>query len=58
KLSDFYKDQKLSLFEKEDALVLCSGNDIIWLPGMRLDDRFKVCKNTKKIIKLVWQDKS
>ena len=49
KLSDFFVDLKLSLFEKEKVFLLCSGNKIIWVVGHRIDDRFKVTSKTKKM---------
>ncbi len=52
KLSKFFKDEKLSLLDKENTWLLCSENDIIWVIGKRLDDRFKVTKNTSKILKI------
>jgi len=52
KLSKFFKDEKLSLVEKEQIGILCSGPDIIWIVGKRPDDRFKVTENTKKILKI------
>jgi len=51
-LSDFFIDQKMSIAEKERAYILCSGKDIIWIAGMRTDDRYKITKNTKKILKI------
>jgi len=52
KLSKFFKDEKLSLVAKEKMYVLCSGNDIVWVIGMRPDDRFKVTPTTTKILKI------
>lgn len=52
KVSKFFKDEKLSLIDKENAWLLCSKNDLIWIVGMRLDDRFKVTKTTSKILKI------
>jgi len=52
KLSKFFKDEKFSIIDKENAWLLCSENQIIWLVGKRLDDRFKVTENTQTIIKI------
>ncbi|RXP56610.1 tRNA lysidine(34) synthetase TilS [Lutibacter sp. HS1-25] len=52
KISKFFKDEKLSLVEKENTWLLCSQNDIVWVIGKRLDDRFKVSKTTSSILKI------
>lgn len=49
KLSDYFVDNKFSRFEKEECFLLCSGEDIIWIIGHRMDDRFKIISNTKKV---------
>ncbi len=56
KLSKYFKDEKLSLLEKEKTQLLCSSNDILWVIGRRVDDRFKVTKKTKNIIKITFQE--
>lgn len=52
KLSDFFIDQKIDRFTKESTWILESDYQIVWIVGLRLDDRFKVTKNTKQVIKL------
>ncbi len=52
KLSKYFKDEKLSLLDKETVWLLCSGNDIVWVINRRADNRFKVTKNTKHILKI------
>ena len=51
KLSKFFKDEKYSLLQKENIWLLCSGDDIIWLIGKRMDDRYKISDKTKFILK-------
>lgn len=52
KLGKFFKDEKLSLLAKEKIWVLCSGDEIVWVVGIRSDSRFKVEDNTKEILKI------
>jgi tRNA(Ile)-lysidine synthase len=52
KLSKFFKDEKLSVLEKENIWLLCDQNKIVWIIGRRMDDRFKISNNTKEIIKI------
>ena len=52
KLSKYFKDEKLSLPEKERIQILCSGEDIIWVIGRRADDRYKVTDKTEHILKI------
>ena len=55
KISDFYIQQKVNRFEKEEVPILCNGDgEIIWIIGQRLDNRFKVTENTKKVLTLVF----
>lgn len=52
KLSKFFKDEKIALNEKEKIWLLLSDEKIVWVIGYRMDDRFKVTENTKKIMKI------
>lgn len=51
KLSKFFKDEKFSLLQKENIWLLCSGKDIIWLIGKRMDDRYKISDKTQNVLK-------
>ncbi len=53
KVSDFFINQKLSIFQKAETPILVNSNgQIIWICGLRSDDRFKISATTKKIITL------
>ena len=50
KLSDFFVDQKILLNHKKDIGILENKNgDIIWVSGLRIDERYKITTNTKKV---------
>jgi tRNA(Ile)-lysidine synthase len=50
KLSDYFSDRKYSRLDKERIWLLCSGNNIIWIVGERIDERFRIDKTTKYIL--------
>ncbi|TJZ61185.1 tRNA lysidine(34) synthetase TilS [Sphingobacterium olei] len=54
KLSDYFVDRKVSLFDKKAIPIWVNGNgEIIWISGYRLDDRYKITDNTQKVLTLV-----
>jgi tRNA(Ile)-lysidine synthase len=52
KVSKYFKDEKMSLSEKENTWLLCSENQIVWVIGRRADDHFKTNENTTQILKI------
>ena len=52
KVSKFFKDEKLSILEKQSLWILYSNNQIVWIIGMRQDNRFKIENTTKNILKI------
>ena len=51
KLSKYFKDEKLDAVAREEQWLLCSEGAIVWVVGRRADERFKVTKNTREIIR-------
>jgi len=50
KISDFFIAQKVPLPQKEKIPLLINGNgEIIWVAGLRQDNRYKVNATTKKV---------
>lgn len=56
KVSDYFSDKKFSLFDKEKTWLLCSGQDVIWIVGERTDNRYRIEKTTKRVLKLKFID--
>ncbi|HEY8400043.1 MAG TPA: tRNA lysidine(34) synthetase TilS [Cytophagaceae bacterium] len=49
KLSDFLIDKKIPVSLKERVFVLTSGENIVWIVGERIDDRYKITRETRNI---------
>jgi len=54
KLSRFFIDEKVPLHRKQQLWVLVSGERVVWIVGMRLDDRFKVTPATRRIVEFAF----
>lgn len=52
KLSKYFKDEKMSLLDKENTWLLCSDKSIVWVINRRADQRYRVTENTKQILKI------
>ncbi len=55
KLSDFLVDCKVPRYDKEQVLVLLSGNEIVWIIGYRIDHRFRLMERTEQVYEITWQ---
>lgn len=55
KLSDFFIEQKVPIFQKHSIPLLESDGNIVWVCGYRLDERFKITNHTTKIAQFVYQ---
>lgn len=56
KISDFFTDQKLSLQDKKNVWLLCNADDeILWVLGLRTDDRFKLTPQTSNVLNINWK---
>ena len=54
-LSDFFVDQKFTEVQKKNVFLLVSvENQILWVVGHRIDDRFKVTSETKSVYRCGW----
>ena len=51
-LSDFFVDQKFTEWQKQNTWLLASSNDdILWVVGHRIDERYKVTSETKTVFR-------
>ena len=52
KVSDYLVDRKVSLPEKQRQFVLVSGDEIVWLVGRRIDDRYRLTDRTENVLRI------
>lgn len=53
-LKKFFVDEQLSLFEKSQLPILCHEDGrIMWICGLRSDERFKVVDKNKSCLKII-----
>ncbi len=51
KVKDVFIDKKISSQERKRILILTCGNEIIWVCGIQIDDRYRVRNGTKRILR-------
>ena len=52
KLQDFFVDLKIPRWRRRFTPLLLSGDQIAWVVGFRIDDRFKVMEETQEVLKV------
>jgi tRNA(Ile)-lysidine synthase len=52
KLKNFFMDLKVPLEQRYSTPILCREGTLVWVCGFRIDDRFKVTSETKRVMKL------
>lgn len=55
KLNHFLSALKLNPADKSKIAVIYSGEQLFWVVGHRIDDRFKITNSTQKVLKIIWQ---
>ncbi len=55
KVSELFKDKKLTTLEKESIWVLCSEEAIIWVVGIRADEQHKIKETTERGIQITFE---
>ncbi len=49
-VSDFLTDRKKSRHEKKNQLIVTDGEQIVWVVGERIDDRYRITNDTEHLI--------
>jgi len=52
KINDLFIDLKIPKAKRNEIPLICFGNDIGWVVGYRVSEKFKVLKDTKNILQI------
>jgi tRNA(Ile)-lysidine synthase len=52
KIKDIFIDLKIPKEERDTKLIIADDENIIWLEGYRINDKYKVSAATKKILNI------
>jgi tRNA(Ile)-lysidine synthase len=52
KLKDFFIDQKIPRELRHTIPIILCGRDIIWIGACRIDDRYKVTEQTRRVLRI------
>lgn len=52
KIKKLFKDEKVDAKERERIWLLAEGNHVLWIPGIRVSEAYKINKETKRILEI------
>ncbi|MEN6314963.1 MAG: tRNA lysidine(34) synthetase TilS [Clostridiaceae bacterium] len=52
KLKEYLIDMKVPRELRDDIPLVCTGNEVVWIIGYKISDKFKVTENTKSTLKI------
>ena len=52
KVKDFFIDEKIPLRDRKRIPILFFGNVLGWVGGMRISNRLRVTRGTKKVLRI------
>ncbi len=58
KLKDYFIDEKIPQRERDSIPLLCDGDQIMWIIGYRMSEKYKIDKNTKMVLTVYYVPKN
>ena len=52
KLKDLFMDLKIPKVKRNEIPLICFGDDIAWVVGYRVSEKFKISKDTKNVLQI------
>ena len=54
RVKDYMVNEKIDRAERDELLLICEGNHMIWMPGYRISAYYKVNQETKRVLELAY----
>jgi tRNA(Ile)-lysidine synthase len=54
KLKDFFIDYKVERDERDRIPLICDGDEIMWVVGFRISEKYKVTDKTSRILEIIF----
>ncbi len=54
KLKDYFIDKKINRWERDSIPIIATENNIVWVIGHTIDDRYKVTSDTACCMKITY----
>ena len=55
KLNRYFKDEKIPSEERDSILLLCTGSEVLWVVGGRINENYKIAPRTRRILEILYQ---
>ena len=55
-LQDYFVNEKVPRAEREKIFLLAEGSHILWVPGLRISEYYKVDDATRRILQVSFPD--
>lgn len=58
RLKEYFIDSKIPREQRDKMPLLCIDNEVIWIIGDKISDKFRVTENTKSVVKIEYNRRS
>ena len=52
KLKDLFIDEKIPAEKRDSIFLFARGNDVIWVPGLRIGHSYRITEETKRVLRI------
>ena len=53
-MKDFFIDYKVERDERDRIPLICDGDEIMWVVGFRISEKYKVTDKTSRILEIIF----